>query len=374
MPVYEILTDESAVAAIAGEWRQLQSRTGGGAITDSERFLVWWDSIGRTHASRSLHIVVGREGTRLVALLPLTLIRRKGVRLLQAEAGIVPECDVLCENPADTAGLWQAARQSPYYDFARIKGVYPQTPCEQMLDSFAVKRDSTEFFYLNNNWPSDKEWLASLSGNTRGNFNRCKRRLEEKGTLRFEIYQGGSPFPHKIVEDMVRQKVKLSELLGKQAPYDHPDVHVFFTRLIETATRQNTLFLAWLKCGEVVIAYNMGIISQGVLHAPFWTYDPDWSRYSPSNVAMVNTIGWVVNQRLKRINFMYTTDNDSQKFFKRKYSNEIYTGYEYSFSASAKGRALETAFFALRGIKRRISALKSNQQRRKTASPDTAES
>lgn len=353
----EIITTEGELATIADDWRQLYARARLSPVNDLDRLLAWWNMIGKANPARRLHVTTLRNKEKLVGVLPLNVLNRKGLRILQSDMGMGAECDVLCTEPALAALLWQATRKSPHYDFAKIKGVYPGTWCEEALDPFAHRRDAMDFFHLHNRWPTGQDWLDSLSGNTRGNFRRCTRRLEEKGALKYAVWETG-PVPADIIARLVKEKVDWAKMHHRPGLFREPGVHAYFQRYAETAAAQGSLFLAWLGCGHDVITYNLGLIDQGVLHIPFWAYDPAWAAYSPGNVIMMRSIMWAIDQGLRGVNFMYTTGIESEKYFKRKYANDIRQGHEFTFSGSAKGWLAENAFVAMRAIKRLIPETK----------------
>src|SRR5258708_7573252 len=104
----EILTSEPAITAIAGEWQSLHSRAGCGIFSGYAWFDTWWRHLGQAGGFRP-HVVIGRRDGRLVAIAPLAVMRRKGVRLLQwAGSEIADYSDFLLEKPEDASALWQA--------------------------------------------------------------------------------------------------------------------------------------------------------------------------------------------------------------------------------------------------------------------------
>jgi CelD/BcsL family acetyltransferase involved in cellulose biosynthesis len=378
MTTYSIVSTLSGIEAFADEWQQLHARTGKSPVTDYDRFHVWWRTIGNQRQGASLHVVIGREGGKLMAVLPLVVVRRMGnlLRILCEPDGMMFETEVLCEDPALVLPTWYAAMDSPHYDLAKIKGVYPQSSSHAALCKIGRVNDTMDAFFLRCDWPTSKDWLASLSGNARGNFNRCSRRLEEKGSLRYEVYKDG-PLPMAIVDGMVRHKIDWCSDRGKRGSFERDDVEAYFREWVETCASQGKLFLAWLQCGDDVIGYNLGLINDDVCYAYFWTYDPAWSRYSPGNVIMMNTIAWAIDNNLKGIDFIYTGQSESEKNFKRKYANQTGHCYEFTFRKSLYGSVADWGFNLLNRArsfrKMRISAPdKSRSNRQGNSAPHAA--
>lgn len=343
----ELITTEAGIEALAGEWRALHARIGRSPFSDYDLFTIWWNTIGKSEGGRIPHVVAGYENGKLAGVLPLTVTHRAGMRIMQA-AGYraYNYCDMLAGDTAQAVELWQAARQSPHYDFADIRDVYPESLCYEALSSFACCRDLSDTYFLRFKWPSRKDWLASLNAHVRGNFTRCVRRLEEKGPIKFEACFGQKP-PAAIVDDMVRQKVAWSIRNKKHGLFKHPDVLTYFERLVETTSERGSMFLGWLTCAGQAIAYNQGFVHHGVLHSILWTYDPDWGKFSPGNVALVNSIMWAIDQGLSGLDLR---QGESQ--FKRLHANEKRQCAEFTFNSSLRGCGIEKAYMMARGLMR----------------------
>src|SRR3954468_7273730 len=101
-----ILTTEAAVADIASEWEQLQKRTGCDIFLAYGWLDAWWRFLGKPHGWK-LHVVIGRENGRLVAVAPMAVIRRRGLKVLRwAGADTSDFNDFLLEDPVQAAELW----------------------------------------------------------------------------------------------------------------------------------------------------------------------------------------------------------------------------------------------------------------------------
>jgi CelD/BcsL family acetyltransferase involved in cellulose biosynthesis len=81
----EILTAEADVEALADEWRSLQAAAGRIPFTDYDWFDACWRHLGKPKGS-TLHIVTGRVDRRLVAVLPLVVLHKKGYAFYRALA------------------------------------------------------------------------------------------------------------------------------------------------------------------------------------------------------------------------------------------------------------------------------------------------
>jgi len=146
------ITSYAEAKSLSDEWRALHERAGHSLFTDYDWFDIWWCTMGDTNGY-SLHIITGRLDGKLVALLPLAVVCRKGFQILQSVgADVCFQCDMLCEEPGYATALWKVARQSPHYDFAHLRDVCPDASWKQALSSFALPCDNDKSYYLSIEW------------------------------------------------------------------------------------------------------------------------------------------------------------------------------------------------------------------------------
>jgi CelD/BcsL family acetyltransferase involved in cellulose biosynthesis len=346
----EILTVEADVESTADEWRSLQSAAGRVPFTDYDWFDVCWRHFGKPKGCTP-HIVTGRVDQRLVAVLPLVVLHKKGLRILQ---GVGKEawlpCDVLSENPGHVKILWEIVRQSRRYDFAHIQYVYSDSACGQALDSFARRRDIEKAPFLRFTCSDSKAWLASLSKHRRTKNNRALRYLKEKGAVELQVHTTDA-LPDGLIDEMVRQKRAWCIKYGKRGLFDQPCVVEFFHQWMEAAWKQKQLFISCLQCANKTIAHRLGFIHREVAYSYLITYDPEWALYSPGNILNLLFISWAIEHGIKEISFMHGAG-----VHKDRYANDVRECIEYTFSASPVGRLKESLFFMSRVLWRGVTS------------------
>jgi CelD/BcsL family acetyltransferase involved in cellulose biosynthesis len=342
-----ILSDEKEIAAIEHEWRELQARAGKSFFTDYDWFTIWWRTLGNTHG-RVLHIVTARDHGRLVGLLPLCVIAKKGFRVLQAMgAEAFYFCNVVCEEPWQASSLWQAAKRSPHYDFAHIRDVVPESLAAQSLSPFATLRDRPKTFSLQLQWKNSEEWKASLPGPFRQNCSRRLRNLSQKGPVSYELCEG-LPVNTGIIEMLVRNKSAWCDKHGQGGMFDQPNVLDYWLQMADLGARTKTLLLAWIKCGDAIITQNIMFKREKTLYVHSLAIDTAWNKYAPGTLAIMNAISWAIDN-----GFECVDHRQGESEFKMKFSNQIRECPEFSFHRSLKGWIGETLFFQRRRLQRR---------------------
>ncbi|MGE3623452.1 MAG: GNAT family N-acetyltransferase [Bdellovibrionales bacterium] len=345
----KIFTSESDVAALAGDWRALHARFGRSAFSNYDVFAIWWRTVGRNYGRRSLHVVAGYIDGKLAGVLPLTVVRRQGMRVLQA-AGYkgYNYCDMVAENADHAAEIWDAAASSRRYDFASIRDVYPDSLCYRALSFFARRRDMTEALFLRIEWKTNEEWLGTLSSKTNRELRRRNRRLGEKGVVTYHVYREG-PIPSAVIDQMIRHKIEWCRAHNEGGLFVQPGVYDYFRELVEILAAQGRIVLSWLQCGDEAIAYNLCIDYHGVLHGYVLGYNPVWAGYSPGMLLVTRFIGWAIENGYQGLDL-----RQGGSEYKSRFTNVTRACAEFTFSRSFKGRMLESSFMGLRAAARAL--------------------
>jgi len=351
----EILTSEADVEALEGEWRHLQQSVGRTPFTNYDWFKAWWDNLGKSRG-RTLHIVTGRIDQQLVAILPLAVLHKKGLRVLQniGKESLFP-CDILSESMEHTKTLWETARQSPLYDFSLIGDVEAGSDGDQILAGFSKRVKSEKFLILRSSWSNGDAWMASLPSKLQREYRRWQRRLQEKGELQYHIHTEG-PLPTKIIDDMIRHKKDWCLQNGLHGFFDRDGAKAFFHQWIENAYASKQLFLAWLQCGDETIAYNLGFFDEKIFYGYLVANDPAWASFSPGTLAIMNSIRWAIDNEFREFNFM-----QGDATHKHRYTDDARDYAEWSFSHSLKGRLLQNLYLITYRTKQRLKDARKKQ-------------
>lgn len=340
-----ILTEEREITVVEQEWRELQARAGRSFFTDYDWFIIWWRTLGNTH-NRTLHVITARKDERLVGVLPLCVIPKKGFRVLQAMgAEAFYFCDILCEESWQADGLWRTAKQSLHYDFAHIRDVMPQSLVTEVIPRFATRRECPRTFSLKLQWKNSDEWKASLPGPFRQNYSRRLRNLNKEGAVSYNLCEG-LPVNTDIIKMLVDNKSAWAQKKGREGMFDQPHVLDYWLQMAAQGARAKTLLLAWVRCGDAVIAQNIMFKREKILYIHSLAIDSAWSKHAPGNVAIVNAISWAIDHGFDKVEH-----RQGESGLKAKFSNQSSECPEYSFHHSLKGWIGEMLFFQRRQLK-----------------------
>ncbi len=306
-----ILTSFDEIETIADAWRDLQKRSGFCVFGCYDWFRSWWHTMGQDKG-RELHVVAATRNGRLAGVLPLSIRKILGVRIMKyAGNELFDYCGALAEDALIVRALWETAQNSKLFDLALIRDV---TSCAHdfgTLESFAKKTSGEVAPFISLAWPSGEAWFAARDRKQRRNF-RCKlQRLEKEGPVSVAFHRSGS-VAKETIEKMLLHKIAWCARSGKNGIFSNPLVFPAFQRMAALAAERGHLFLAVLTCRDIEVAHILGFINHGTLHCYFMSYAPEWGHCSPGVVLLEKTIGWAIDNGLKEFDFM--RGNEAYKF------------------------------------------------------------
>ncbi len=156
----DIISSENVLAAVTDEWKCLQVSAARFPFADPAAFSAWWQIRGR-QGGRKLHVAAARQDGRLVALAPLVVTRRWGMRVLEwGGSEIFDYCDTLVADPSFCEPLWNTVRRSGLYDFGLLRDVHPRATCNGPLAAFARRTRHSRVEEIRFEWRSGDTWMV----------------------------------------------------------------------------------------------------------------------------------------------------------------------------------------------------------------------
>ncbi len=338
----EVVSSEAALRALFHDWRNLQLRAGRQLFTDPAFFNAWWDVYGRS-SGRALHIVAGRRQGRLVALAPLVIMQRYGLRILEwGGANVLDYSDTILDRDEDGIDLWRVIRKSRTYDLAFIRSVHADCSCRAALAEFGRQARSKSLYYFRNTWSSADAWFEELAPKKRKRLRQMERRLGDREQISFNVHTVGRA-PQAVMDALIDQKTSWAVQNARSGLFDDPSsAAALLTRLADAAGELGSLHLSWLARGKQIIATHLGFIHRNVLYYYMPSYDIAWARFSPGSLLLAKLLAWCNDAKLSGLDFMQGDDP-----YKAVFANSRVTVDDFSFARSTRGWAAEVAARAL---------------------------
>ncbi|MFO1242187.1 MAG: GNAT family N-acetyltransferase [Rickettsiales bacterium] len=327
----EILTTEAAILRILPAWRELYRRAGTNLFSHPDFYIAWWKHLGKA-AGWQWHVAVLWDENRLVAITPLAVINKKGLRVLQwAGIDVLDYNETLTESPLHAHPVWHAVRHSKRYDFAIIKDVLYDAPCQSELKKIARPLRKSRAFYIPLEWPDSEAWLKSLPYDRRKEYKRRLKQLQAMGTLQYEVIDKTPSC--NAVTTLVTQKREWCRQQARRGVFDLRGIEDFLLEIAHIAASENCLHLSILRCGEEPIAAHLGFVHRGALCWYAISYAQDWARFSPGRVMMYKGIAWAIDNGLKEFDLLRGGEN-----YKYALTESAKVLMDYSFGRGIKGK------------------------------------
>ncbi len=323
----KILTTETELESLGQAWHDLYVRAATRPFSDYSTVSLWWKNFPHRKQSM-LHIVTGWRDGRLVALLPLIVYRKRGVRgLLWAGYDSFLGDLQLLENPEDLGDLWRVVHKSPHYDVAEIRYVEQDSLLQEVVSAFPCAKilEDTVITSLRFNGMDSKAWVATLRRKLRVEVRRKKRVIEREGAFSFDVYQ--DKIPDALLTRMIEEKKAWCNVRGfKEAAFD------FVPDLAQDATTHGRMIFFALSCGGKPIGLSLGFTLNKTVFAYMISYDPAWFKCSPGIVTSVEAISWAADNGFLEFNFM-----EGKESYKLKYMNRQQPVFTYVFCRTFVG-------------------------------------
>jgi CelD/BcsL family acetyltransferase involved in cellulose biosynthesis len=318
----EIVVSAGRLAEVEGAWMHLWHRSEGLIFQSHGWVSAWWATVAdRDQRALRIGLVWKRDG--LVAVLPLAIGRRKGLRFLEWAASsytdygdmlVAPEC-----SDAALQGLWTKISASGGFDLVYLNRILPDAAVRKLLGQATsggvnVRPNHREevSYRVAGGWESGAAWLASQSKKTRKNYRRSIKLMEESGELKFRMLSDDEPLQpvlerlSELKRQWLAQHTRESDLFDEGANV--------LAGLVDALARTGVLRIFVLECNGVLIAVSINFVQRGTMMAFVTTYDPEFSRASPGVVLMIDYIQWSIDHGLKMVDFLCGAEPFKHKF------------------------------------------------------------
>jgi CelD/BcsL family acetyltransferase involved in cellulose biosynthesis len=311
--VARLIESEAALDLLEEPWSQLASAAGAGPFQSFCWAQAWVRTIGRSQG-RQLRIATAWDGSRLLAIFPLTRRRYMGVRLLEwIGARVTDYCDVLVHPTVNTSSalltLWSALRARGDCDVIRLVQVRTDAHVNALFQPARLNpwvETNEQTYYLSIKWGSGEQWLDEQSAHARKEIRRDLRRLANAG---FEYYVWKSPDSYEpVIEAIITQKSAWLARKGLGVLLGHREGPQFLRKCIAALAARGTLHLSGFRSNQGFAACHLGFYQHGVLYGYMLTYDFACASYSPGAATRSALIMWACDHGIRRIDLLRGSD------------------------------------------------------------------
>jgi CelD/BcsL family acetyltransferase involved in cellulose biosynthesis len=286
----QILKSIGEVIAIKSEWERLWLDARAGYSLSFSYCFESWNTIHHPQGAE-LYCAVSRDGARLLAVLPMVLLRGR-LELSKRAVVCSPEaaegCDILITRTPESQviaiallkNFLMSARPDVVSFFFVKSGSHLDTAVRSITSLRIVSTGDDVMPYADLkaevDWDSYKR---SRSKHYERNVARKTRRLQELGKLTAEVVRD---VPMPTIEWLFQQKKKWSARTKKRGHWICSSRYQeFITKLFASDPR----FLIFaLKLDDTPIAVKLAAIGAGFASTMMISYNDEYERFSPGNV------------------------------------------------------------------------------------------
>jgi CelD/BcsL family acetyltransferase involved in cellulose biosynthesis len=332
---------------LVGEWEGLADRLGAIPFLHPGFVLAWQRAFG----SGPLLLATVRRAGELVGALPLV---RRGAMLSSPANWHTPLTGVLAENDLVVEELVKviAGSRARRISFAFIDRTDESMRALRdglMRAGYRIEeRPLTRSPYLEmvGDWDA---YEASLGSEVRGNLRRRRRRLEERGTVRFDEQDGRTGFDRLFDEVVDVEKMGWKGEQGTAIGSRTDTLH-FYREVAAWAADRGELRIHILRLDERPIAAALALRSDGIQFHLKIGFDPAYRQLAPGTLLMREYIRSAFADGLRGIEML-----GADEAYKRVWCPEIReTMALQAFARSPAGRLDRFAFAHGRPLAKRL--------------------
>ena len=320
----EIVSSDARLAEIGPAWTALWRR-GDGLIFQSHDWVsAWWKTVPEREG-RQLRIGLVWRGDELLAILPLAIQRRKGLRFLEWAANDCTDyADILldprCPAMAVTR-LWQQAAAAGGFDLYFLNRLRPDAKFRAVLDrsdgpKLLANHRTEVCSQVTGDWTAGSQWFDSHSKKARQNYRRGRKAMEETGTVVFRLLPLDAP-AGPVLARLAELKRKWLASNDRVAPLFDEGAPAL-PALVDVLAKAGALRIFVLECNGTVVAISVNFVQHDTLMAFLTSYDPEFERGSPGMVLLMDYVQWSIDQGLREVDFLCGSEAFKQKFATRQ--------------------------------------------------------
>jgi CelD/BcsL family acetyltransferase involved in cellulose biosynthesis len=313
---------------------------------------TWWECFG---AGSTLHILVVKAGSRIIAIAPLILtpVRMWGIRVRRLGFfynAHVPRAEfIVAERHLEAyRAIWTHLAKNRCWDLLQLCQLPEASETLQEVSRLAAESHcpsgvwqsgESPFVSLDTSWD---EYFGGLPAKHRSNLRNRFKRLGQAGPLEVEAIASDSGLTDALGDALQLEAAAWKRDAGTAISCD-PDITRFYVTYAQRAADRGWLRLHFLRAGSARVAFDYSLFYANRIFLLKLGYDPAYAPYSPSNLLLSRVLEGAFEQRLECYDFLGETAD-----WKRCWASESKPHFWlFVFPNSLKGRLLHSIKFGL---------------------------
>jgi CelD/BcsL family acetyltransferase involved in cellulose biosynthesis len=361
----------SGMEAVAERWRALEAR----AQTPLSYFQsydwcrAWVETFVKEGDGKSIYIQTAWRGEDMVAVWPLTILNRAGLRHAITLGEPYSQystviCDLAQMSDTELEGFIKHALKMADVDVTAFDAVPARSALARHLGVHpgSVTGQDNESLILNlTPWSSAGVYLESLTRDQLRSRERRRKQLARQGQLSFDIIWPDDPRFEPLVHRAIEMKRDWLKGTGRISIGLMADAEHFFSKLSGSEKHLSGAVVSVLRTGEKPVAVEIGFLQDRHYYGHVGSFDWQVAALSPGKVQIEMTIRWLIDHGVISYDFLANATD-----YKRSWSDQSEPLKSFAVPFSWKGRiyaeawlptikpALKRAYYAMPGGVRRL--------------------
>lgn len=321
---------------------------------------TWWECFG---AGSTLHVLVVWAGDRPIAIAPLILtpIRMLGMKVRRLGFfynAHVPRADFLiAERPAEVyRAIWAHLSRNRTWDVLQLCQLMEGCETLEEMPALAARTGCRTGVWTSEAspyvpfGPSWSEYFDSLAAKHRANLRNRFKRLKTMGPVELEAITSAEGLAEGLEAGL---KLEAAAWKGEAqtAISCDPVISLFYSKLAGEAAERGWIRLHFLHADNTRVAFDYSLYYKGRIYLLKLGYDPDYARFSPSNLLLCRVLESAFAQGVTQYEFL-----GADAEWKMSWANQVRRHYWlFVFPGTFKGRFLYLMKFRLVPLLKRRS-------------------
>ena len=337
--VTEIITTTDGFLDLAEAWQGLQDN---GRCQVPFHNHAWLRRVMAMHTNHNQplepYIIAARRAGEVVFILPLMIVRKRGLAVAQWLGDPLFEYgDGLAAQGLDIrvafADALRTIRNDGRIAAIHLRKVPDSAVIAPALSGRARVLGEEEARYIDlTSYDSIEDWRQTLNPKTRKSRRRRAKKLQELGTVSFEIVQGGNEARQlmeaaiQLKADWMKENGLVSRTFMDQTACD---------RLIDLAEdRKAGIVMSALRVEGKLAAVEAGCRSGYAYYSYIGAMAPEFAAYGPGNIQLEATLDWAIGEGLKWFDLLAPADP-----YKASWAAQSQRVCDYALPLGLAGRA-----------------------------------
>jgi len=269
----------------------------------------WYETVGDPLFTVTPQVVHIYDHEETIAIIPLSIRKRFGAKLLEWMGGINTDYmgplihpDFKEKNGIND--LWPSIiNKLKKYDIIHFEKQMESTKAFLCQIGVEYKIDQKLNAY-NVNLPANWDtYFNGLKKNLRSDSRRQQRRLKEIGTLEF-VCANNFKDKNEIIKTMITQKRRRYQETGVSDFLALEEYRKFYKGLASIQSEKLNIHCSSLILDGTKVATHVGFVDKTTFFYLMPTYEGgEWEKYSPGRLLLIELFNWAINNNLKFFDF-----------------------------------------------------------------------